>query len=146
MNYSKYDGLNGKDFLIQFFKDNGITDEEIMYYDAWDCFYNCEKITNDEKGIEYAKGRVQSIISYRDMTLETLREDYDAAPWAWRFKRFEDVPFVTKNELKPGSKSIFLCIYDKKLFLFNVGKEEPTGAVLDDMILNGRWSVYTFSM
>lgn len=146
MDYKKYNDLLGKDFLISFFKDNHITDDEIALYDAWGGF-DVGKLTNDNYGINYAKRRDKAIIEYRDVTLDDLRKDYTIAPWAWKTSReFVRVPYVKKEEIYPLSHSILYCSYNNKIYFFNIGKEESSEPELDDMIKNGTWYVYTWAL
>jgi hypothetical protein len=147
---SRYDGIVGKDFLIQYFSDHGITEDEISLYKSWGGF---DEIGNgmkgDAHGLDYAARRVEKIVAYRNITLEDLRKDYSVAPWAWPTAMcFSDIygyaPDVISDNLK-NHCGIYLCIYNNERYFFNVGKEEPTGNELEKMLLFGRWKVYTYS-
>ena len=147
---SRYEGIEGKEFLMQYFKDHGITDEEIMLYKSWGGFDELGRgIKGDDYGLSYAASRVEKIIAYRDVTLEDLRKDISVAPWSWPTtmsfcKIYGNAPDVIRDNIK-NHCGIYLCIYHNESYFFNVGKEEPTGAELEEMLLAGHWLVYTYS-
>ena len=147
---SRYDGMKNGEFLINYFRDHGITEDEIKLYKAWGGFRDLGRgLQNDERGMAYAKDRVESLKAYRDITLEDLREDYNHTPWAWPtamcFRRLYDVsPSSIRSNLN-GEGDIYLCVYEDKQYFFNVGKEEPQGEELVELLLRGSWSVYTYS-
>ena len=147
---SKYETMEEKEFLIQYFKDHGITNNEIILYQSWGGFDELGKgIKGDAHGLSYAARRVEKIIAYRDVTLEDLRKDFSVAPWAWPTamefcKIYGNAPSVIRDNIK-NHCGIYLCMYHKEMYFFNVGKEEPTGDELEEMLLAGSWLVYTYS-
>ena len=146
----RYDGMENKEFLVNYFRDHGITEEEIELYSSWGGFVDLGTgIKNDEHGLSYAQGRVDSIKEYRNMTLEDLRKDYNDAPWAWptamRFYTIDsDSPSYIRSSIYSRS-GIYVCIFEKEWYFFNVGKEEPQGDLLEKMLREGEWLVYTYS-
>ena len=81
--------------------------------------------------MNYAQERVDSIKAYRKMTLNDLRKNCDAAPWAWPTsmsfqKVYMNSPEGMRRSLEVRD-GIYLCIYDNERYFFNVGKEEPNG-------------------
>lgn len=147
---SRYDGLKNAEFLKAYFKDHGITDEEIVLYSSWHGFQDLGKgIENNQAGMNYAQRRVESIIAYRDMTLDDLRKDYDPAPWAWpSAMRFHKIYSYTPGSMKhllTVSNEIYLCVYEHKRYFFHIGKEEPKGEKLEKLLVDGTWLVYTWS-
>ena len=143
---SRYDGLCNRAFMERYFRDHGITDEEIELYASWGGFFDIGRLENDDHGMEYVRDRVASIKAYRNVTLDDLRYNYDDAPWAWpTAMRFQGIGFkVTHRDLRIGG-GILLCVYGNKQYFFNVGKEEPTGALLERLIADGEWRIYTYS-
>ena len=139
--YTIYDGLQGEAFLTAYFRDNGITEQEIELCKRWHDFCCCE-IIPDVRGLAYAEERVKRIIQYRDMSIQEILTGINKTPWAWpAAMRFERM-------YKPAPKSnaevtcILRCIYHGYHFLFGIGKDEVP--ITEDMRTNGEWSAYTF--
>ena len=128
---SRYDGLKNAEFLKVYFRDHGITDEEITLYATWDGFLNLGKgIENDEEGMNYARNRVESIIAYRDMTIDDLRKNYDRAPWAWpSAMSFQELCFYSPDRMRGNVKGrdIYLCVYDNERFFLMLEKKSQVG-------------------
>ena len=147
---SKYDGMKNEEFLVNYFRDHCITEDEIALYRSWGGFQDLGRgVQNDEHGMAYAQELVESIIAYRDITLDDLRENYNNTPWAWpsamRFQKiYNGYPSSIGGSLN-GRVEIYLCIYEDKEYFFNVGKEEPQGGELQELLIHGSWLVYTYS-
>lgn len=141
---NKYYNLHGADFLIAYFKDLGITDEEISLYASWKGFWGIAKTLPNEEGLAYAKERAGRIIDYRSTTLDQILEDEDCTPWAWpTAESFQ--PILTPDRIPQTNEDvygIYSCIYNCSTYYFGIGKEEVQ--ISQDMIANGKWYVYTF--
>lgn len=139
--------LSGADFLRWYFRNNGITENEIRLCTEWGIFDNCRNTRNNEEGRAYAAGMTAKIKRYRGLTVDDLRKDYNDAPWAWpSAMRFQKVLWKSVRDILviPGRPPILMCYYGGKQYFFNVGKEEPFGEALDKMIDEGEWYTYTY--
>ncbi len=139
-----YQGLSGRSFLIAYFKDHGITDEEIEWYGRWGGFPNNSFLAN-AKGLQYAEQRTKCIIGYRSATVEDIHENRCTAPWEWRYaKDFQKVSCLERiPDNIPVKHGIYLCFYQNEYFYFGIAKEEAP--ITEDMRQNGKWYVYTWA-
>ena len=140
-------GSEGAAFLKSYFRMMGVTDPEIKLCREWGIFDNCTDLCGDANGYKYAEEMVRKIKQYRTMTHDDLRENYNGAPWAWPSAMcFQKVLWDSVREVRclPGRPSILMCEYRGNRYFFNVGKEEPSGAVLEKMLDDGEWYVYTY--
>lgn len=143
----EYKGLKGKDFLVSYFQHNSVTEDEIELYFGWGMLDGCHNLVADSSGINYASDRLESIINYRNITLQDIREKgIDCTPWAWpsamTFQKFNPnhVHFYI-----PGIHNIYMIEYKGQCYYFNIGKEEPQGEERKEICENGEWYVYTYS-
>lgn len=139
-----YDGMRGRDFMVAFFRDHGITEEEIEWYGRWGG-YPDDRIKADAEGLQYAQERVNSIIEYRTTTPGNLWEKEISPPWEWHYAK--DFQRVVSIEYVPISTpvlfNIYCCLYDGKEYYYGIGKEETP--ITQDMRENGAWLVYTWT-
>ena len=139
----KYKNLKGKDFLITYFKDRGVTDEELRLCYLWDYFYNTDNLEPDDYGLDYAERQCKKIIEYRNTTLDELKQDWRKQPWAWpTAMEYAKVCGKVCREWVEGP-GIHWCDYKGKAYVYGTGKGEVP--VTEDMLKNGTWYVYTFS-
>ena len=142
----KYDDMKGADFLVAFFRDNGITEEEIRLYSRWNAggFGVSSRLVADNDGLEYAQKRVRSILEYRKLSAEDVLKnmcDTEKIPWTWpSAMKFQ--PLLRPPRSQKDVTGIYHCTYKGKSHLFGIGKEEVP--ITEDMSKNGLWSVYTW--
>ncbi|MBQ7624425.1 MAG: hypothetical protein IJS65_04030 [Clostridia bacterium] len=143
-----YKGLYGGDFLIAYFKDHGITDEEIELYIRWDCLpigRMRSRLTANALGIKYAKDRAESIIAYRDVTANTLWDGKYPPPWEHPYSMsFYVINNIDRIPDELPIYDIYMCEYKGKRYYYGVGKEETP--ITEDMRHNGTWYVYTWDI
>ncbi len=143
----KYDGMKGESFLVAFFRDKGISEDEICFYRRWTDgdFGNLSNLAADNDGLKCAHKCAHSILEYRNMSVEDVLANFDDAvkvPWAWPgAKRFQ--PLLLPPHSAREVNGIYLCSYGGKEYLFGVGKEEVP--ITAEMSKNGNWYVYTWS-
>ena len=142
-----YKGLYGRNFLIAYFKDRGITDEEIEWYDRWGGLpYGgpTNRMMANAEGMKYAKERADCIIAYRDVTADTIWKGSYPPPWEWNnakdFQRVYDLRCIPD---KIPVYRICECEYQGKSYYYGIGKEETP--ITEDMRVNGKWYVYTWA-
>ena len=143
----EYKGLKGKDFLVSYFRHNGVTEDEIELYFGWGMLDGCHNLMANSPGINYASECVESMINYRNITVQDIREKgIDCTPWAWpsamAFHKFD--PGQVHYYI-PGIQKIFMIEYKGQCYYFNIGKEEPQGEELKEICENGKWYIYTYS-
>ena len=128
-----YGELSGEAFLIAYFRDRGVTEEEIEWYRRWGCFGGCWDLAPNVCGMESAKARADGIIAYRSATIEDIDAERCAPPWEWRY---------AKKFLPAGGPNgeICLCCYQGKTYYYGIAKEEVP--ITEEMRKNGSWYVY----
>jgi len=140
---SKYENLSGEEFLVNYFRNHGITEDEIDLCYFWGHFLELNNLKANEKGLDYAASRTRKMIDYRLKTAEDVVKNYIDTPWAWQtamdFSKLRKEPPKSNDEIY----AITLCIYKNNSYLFGVGKEEVK--ITENMRKNGRWYVYTYS-
>ena len=139
-----YQGLSGKAFLTAYFKDHGVTDEEIEWYGRWGCFPGDSLLAN-AKGLMYAEQRTKNIIEYRSATVEDVHRNRCSPPWEWRYaKDFQKVLYLECiPRSTPVKSGIYQCCYEDRWYYYGIAKEETP--ITEDMRQRGSWFVYTWS-
>lgn len=132
---TRYDEMKGRAFLIQYFIDHGITNDELDLYGKWDGFFDVEDMIPDDEGLNYAKSCVDKIIAYRDISPYDVYDNMNSAPWF-----FPDKKIFKRKKDSMFPYSIAVCYYNGINFMYGVGKKEK--AVTSDMNKKGKWMVY----
>ena len=137
-----YEGLKGKELMIAYFRDHGLTEEEIAIYDFWHCYE--PSVKPDEKGMAYMQEMTEKMIRYRDLTADEIRKDPSGAVWWWpNVLCFEGAVWEIPKT-NADVKEILQCTYNGETYYFGIGKEEPT--ITEDMRENGDWRSQTFTL
>ena len=137
-----YEGLGGLELIEAYFRDHGITEEEIALHRSWGFHHYPDKA--DEEGLAYAQRRTERMIRYRDVTADDIREDPSLAPWWWpNVLCFEGAVWEIPKT-NADVKKILQCEYNGETYYFGIGKEEPP--ITEDMRENGRWTCQTYAL
>lgn len=138
-----YDGLHGRAFLEAYFRDHGLTEDELLLIEKWDGYWGCEHVIADDDGLSYAAMRTEKMIEYRDKSAEDVLHNIDDTPWAWPSAMHFEKLWHSPPKSNQDVWTILHCVYNGKGYLFGVGKEEAT--ITEDMRKNGEWRCYTFA-
>ncbi len=142
--HGPYQGLYGREFLIAYLKDHGVTDDEIEWYREWGGL-PINGIPTNAKGLLLAEKATKEIIQYRTATVEDLQKNKRTAPWEWpNAKKFQKVSYLECiPDSIPVRYGIYLCYYQNKHYYYGIAKEETP--ITEDMRQNGEWYVYTWA-
>ncbi len=144
----RYEDLSGMSLIIAYFRDHGITEEEILHYRNWVSEADVI-IEPDPEGMKYVIRELSKMLNYRYMSVKDLATNCDDTPWAWpAAKSFQRVMF-SKDSIRESVEDEFgipmLCLYKGESYFFHVNKEIPSGKLLEKLIQEGDWLVYTYS-